>query len=155
MGEQININNLTGSTLNFHFFQYADFNLPGNVTLGKDVTHTLFNEALVTSGNISVNESIDTGAAPGANRGEAALYNSTLANLIGTPNYALNNNMSAGSGNDHVTWALEWDPSIAANGTFGISKVLHVDGVPEPSAIALLSLGALALGGISHFRRRK
>ena len=155
MGEQIKISNISGGALDFHFFEYADFNLPGNVQLGKDVTDTLFNEALVTSGNIQLDEDIDTGAAPGANRGEAALYNSTLTSLTTTSGYNLNDNLAAGSGLDHVTWALQWDTNFTGNGSFTISKVLSIEGVPEPPAWSLLSMGVLAFGVFSHFRYRR
>jgi hypothetical protein len=74
IGESIRINNLTASPLDFHFFQYSDFDLGGTtggqtVQLGKDLGG-LFNEALQTGPGGTLDESI-TVATPGANHGEA------------------------------------------------------------------------------------
>jgi hypothetical protein len=160
LGEQIKIQNLTGSALNFHFFQYADFNVGGTannslVALGKNLKG-LFNEARVTSGTMSIAEEVDGVISPGANRGEANLFDNTLANLLNTPNYMLNNATNAGPG--HATWAFEWDPIIAAGGTFIISKDLHIDGVvpvPEPATWSLVSVGLIAFGALHRYRSRR
>src|SRR5579872_6806787 len=110
MGEQIRIQNLSGSAMTFHFFQYSDFNTGGAgntvVQLGQNINH-LFNEALVTSGNVSITENFDTSIVPGANHGEAALFSSTKDALNTTANYTLNDNPTIGPG--HSTWAFEWD----------------------------------------------
>jgi hypothetical protein len=158
LGEQIKIQNLSGSPLAFHFFQYADFNTGGAnnsiVQLGRNL-RGLFNEASVSSGSIAVSENLDTALSPGANRGEAAFFSSTKDALNGTPNYMLNNNTAIGPG--HGTWAFEWDPTIAANGTLIISKDLNLTDVlpvPEPPAWSLISMGLVALGVVKHFRAR-
>jgi hypothetical protein len=160
IGEQIKIQNLTGSALNFHFYQYADFNVGGTADnsvamLGKNLKG-LFNEARVTSGSMSIAEEVDSVISPGANRGEANIFDSTINNLNGTPNYLLNNSTNAGPG--HATWAFEWDPVIAAGGTFIISKDLHIDGVspvPEPPAWSLVSIGLIAFGALQRYRSRR
>jgi hypothetical protein len=159
LGEQIKIQNLGGAPLLMHFFQYADFNIPGSVALGTDLGGR-FNEALILGTGISLSEDIDTSLAPGANRGEAAIFNSTLLNLLGPSAYNLNNNAAAGPG--HTTWAFQWDPNdpltqmpgIPAGGTFIISKTLSIEGVPEPGTLAIASLGLLALGAWHWHRRR-
>jgi hypothetical protein len=160
IGEQIKIQNLTGSSLDFHFFQYADFNVGGTannsvVTLGKNLKG-LFNEALVSSGSMSISEQVDSVISPGANRGEANTFANTLNNLNGTMNYALNNATNAGPG--HATWAFEWDPNIAAGSTFIITKGLHIDGVspvPEPATWSLVSMGLIAVGALKRYRNRR
>src|SRR6266566_3917483 len=74
--ESIRVHNSLDSTLAFHFFQYSDFDLgstTGNdiVQLGKD-NGGKFNEALQTDGTQFLSE---TGVTPGADHGEAALFN--------------------------------------------------------------------------------
>ena len=76
------INNLTAAPLDFHFFQYSDFDLGGvaggqTIQLGKDLSDTRFNEAYQTGPGAILDESI-TVAAPGANHREAGLFNATL-----------------------------------------------------------------------------
>ncbi len=159
LSEQIKIQNLTGAPLDFHFFQYADFVAgPGGdqVQLGKNL-HGLYNQALVTSGNMTINEKLDTALSPGANEGEAAGYNSTLLNLNNVPGYTLNdNNVSGPPGTN--TWSFEWDKSIAPGGSLIISKDLNISGVapvPEPGTLSIAGLGLAAVGVARAYRRRR
>ena len=81
VSESITITNGTAAPLQFHFFQYSDFDLGGaggdTVTLGKNL-RGLYNEADQTDGNTYLTETVVT---PGANHGEAALFNTTLTKL--------------------------------------------------------------------------
>ncbi len=156
IGESIRINNLTASPLDFHFFQYSDFDLGGTpggqtIQLGKDLSGTHFNEALQTGPGATLDESI-TVAAPGANHGEAAFFNSTLVKL--NNGVADNLNDNAGPlGPGDATWALQWDLPIAPGGSVLISKDKYIQlAVPEPSVLALISVG---LVGLARRRRRK
>jgi hypothetical protein len=155
--ESITITNATASPLEFHFFQYSDFNFsqpPGGDTilLGKNL-HGLWNEASQTGqdqfGNpIGVTETV---VAPGGQHGEAAFYNATLIKLNDANPDTLNDN-GGPVGPGDVTWALEWDFIIPAGSSVGISKdkYAQLQPIPEPSALALISLGligfALRLG---------
>jgi len=156
--ESIRIHNNTASPLDFHFFQYSDFNLQNNpngdnVALGTD-TFGRFNEALQTKGPLTSATLAETGVTPGANRGETAFVGATLAKLNdGAPDNLNNNAGPTGPGN--VTWALQWDytgaTAIAAGQDALISKQKFLQ-VPEPSALAMISLGAFA---ITLHRRRQ
>src|SRR5262245_59693699 len=79
--ENITINNLTGSSLSFHFFQYSDFALGG--TFGGS-TATIFqnggfySKATVLKAGSQLSETIDQ---PLANRAEADLGTATLNRL--------------------------------------------------------------------------
>jgi hypothetical protein len=85
---------------------------------------------------------IETIPTPGANRGEAAFYDSTLLRLSDANADILNNNAGpVGPGN--VTWAFEWDFTIAPGSSVGISKDEQVEPFPEPSAFSLFALGFL------------
>jgi hypothetical protein len=152
LSEQIKIQNLTSGVLNFNFFQYANFATgPGGdlVQLSQNA-RGLYNEALVTSGAITISEDVDTALSPGANEGSAAQYDNTLFNLNNTPGLVLDDVPSSGPGGTN-TWAFEWDKSIAAGGSLIISKDLNVV-VPEPGTLAVAFMG---LAGIGIMCRRR
>jgi hypothetical protein len=146
IGESIKIVNTSAATLNFHFYEYSNFNLDGipggnSVTLSK--LNGLFADAFQTNGGLALTETI---VAPGANHGEAELFLGTLNELNNGVNpVTLSDNLTAGPGN--VTWALEWDLSIGADDSALISKdkYLKIVLIPEPSVLALISLGVAAL----------
>jgi len=146
IGESISLNNTSASPLTFHFYQYSDFNLYGAGTqdtgqLGRNLSGK-YNLADVenTVGNLTTVIS-ETVATPGANHGEVELPGVTLGKLTGSGPVTLADNSSAGPG--EVTWAFEWDVTIQPGGSFLISKDKSIDRlfIPEPSSLALLSLG--------------
>ena len=160
LSEQIKIQNLTGASLAFNFFQYANFQLGGPSMASSQVVQLetnrkgLYNEALVTSGNISLSENVDSAISPGANNGEADVVPNTLNRITGTAGYNLDNVTNSGPGN--TTWALQWTNGIAANGTMIISKDLNIAGMPEPATWSLISLGLVAYGvRRRYFSRRQ
>jgi hypothetical protein len=148
IGEAIRINNLSGAPLDFHFFQYSDFNLGG--TPGDDKTALgtslggLFNEALVWDTALAMTETVDTVSAPGANHGEVAAFGATLAKLNDVIPDVLSD-VAGPLGPAHNTWALEWDLNIAAGDSaiLSLDKNLHTTLVPEPSSLTLISLGLI------------
>lgn len=150
LSEQITVQNLSGSTLPFNFFQYANFQLGGPANVNNQLVQLftnrkgLFNEALVTSGNMLLTENVDSAISPGANNGEADVVPNTLNHITGTPGYNLDGVTNSGPGN--TTWALQWTNGIAPNATLVINKDLSISGVPEPATWALLSLGLVACG---------
>jgi PEP-CTERM motif len=147
ISESITIVNETANPLNFHFFQYSDFNLSaGNdtVQLGHNLAG-LWNEAAQSAPNVGISETVNT---PGANRAEVGFVGpgGTRDNLNNIPGYNLNNNGGPlGPGN--VTWALQWDFNLNPGSSFTISKdkSLNVTVTPEPSAVALLGVGFAGL----------
>jgi len=156
LAETIVIQNLTGSTLPFYFFQYADFNLggtPNNDSGQLDKTSKGFSQVDQTDGFCHLGENVDTVVSHPATYGEVANDNSILSSLNNATPTTLNDNMST-SGN--VKWALEWVANIAPGGTYIISKDLNMSGVklvsvPEPSTWSLILLGLFA-SGIWKFR---
>ncbi len=147
ISESITIANTSASPLEFHFFQYSNFQLAGgalnnSVTLGKNL-RGLFNEAsLSKNNNSSVSETVLT---PGANHGEAALDPFTFDRLTDGNPTTLNDNMGPTALGD-ATWAFQWDFMIPAGSSVGISKdkYLHWEPIPEPSTAAILSIGLVA-----------
>jgi hypothetical protein len=155
--ESISIHNTSAAPLDFHFFQYSDFDLAGaggdTVRLGTDPSGN-FNSANQSDGISTLTESVSV-TAPSASRGEANLFNATLVKLSdGNPDSLNNNGGPVGPGN--VTWALEWDVLLNPNATFLISKDKHlnVQIVPEPSSLILFPLGLLAFGCYSRRQRK-
>lgn len=141
IGESIRIVNTSATTLTFHFFQYSDFDLggPGNdsVQLGRNLRGQ-FNDAFQQDATAGLTETVTT---PGASHGEVDYFSNTRTRLNTIAGYTLND--SAGPvGTGDVTWALEWDLSIAPGGSALISKDKYLSViVPEPSTIAIGSLG--------------
>jgi len=145
--ENISIENLTASPLSFHFFQYSDFALGG--TFGGETASIFqnggfYSKATVTKSGSQLSETIDQ---PLADRAEADIGNATLNRLNSGSVYDLNNSLGSGpDDNLDATWALQWDFTIDPNGSVDVikDKKLSVAPVPEPAALSLLGLGAVA-----------
>ena len=153
MGELVRISNFTAAPLDFHFFQYSDFDLGGtpggqSVVLSKNSFTGLWNTADHFTPGVALSETVAT---PGANHAEAGLFPNTLNKLNNGVADTLNDVAGAGPGN--VTWAFEWDLTIAPGSSADINKALSltITQVPEPTSVALISLGLLAFG----IKRRK
>ena len=142
LSEVITITNLGDSTMDFHFFQYVDFDL-GMYALDDSVTLVNANTFVQTDGGAAwISETAD---APAADRYEASTHyvvDPTLTKLNNDVADVLNNNSSAGVGD--VTWAFEWDFGLAPDDSFIISKDKHI-AIPEPATLGLLGLGVLLL----------
>jgi hypothetical protein len=146
VAEGITISNNGNSALDFHFFQYSDFDLCG---LGG-VTATFINANAVqqVDGTCMLSETVVT---PSASHREAAAYSNLLGRLEdGSPTQLADN---AGFGPGDATWAFQWDFILAPGGSFVISKDKRLGAVPEPASLLLLGSGLL--GGLKAIRRRK
>jgi len=160
IGESILIRNLTASPLDFHFYQYSDFDLGGSpggdtVQLGMNLSGSRFNEALQMDGGVAFTETV---IVPGANHGEAGFFNTTLQKLNndGLPSNLNDNSGPLGPGD--ATWAFQWDLNIPANGSAVISKdkYLQINVIPEPSSLLMGVLGfGLVLATQLHRRRHR
>ena len=123
--EMISITNATASALDFHFFEYADFDAAG--TAGNDVVQLgknlggLFNETRQSENPIS----IEVVATPGANHGEAALFNATLVNFNNANPDSLNDNAGPVGPGD-ATSALQWDLNIPPGSSVVIGKDFYL-----------------------------
>ncbi|PWU14750.1 MAG: hypothetical protein C5B50_16645 [Verrucomicrobia bacterium] len=146
--ESITIRNITSSPLTFHFFQYSDFMLGG--TQGGETASIFqnggsFSQATVTKGGSKISETVDQ---PMANGAEADLATATRNHLNQGSPYNLNGNLNSGPDPSlDATWALQWDFTIAGNGSADVLKDKHLDvgPVPEPGVFSLLGLGLAAM----------
>lgn len=139
IAETITIKNKTATPLDFHFFQYSDFDLD----LGGDFVAILGgNTARQIPAGGSGPVLSETVATPAPDHYETADFPVTLGKLNDGGPTTLNGNAFSGPGD--VTWAFQWDLTVPVNGTKGISKDKQLNAVPEPAAIGLLG-GVLVL----------
>jgi hypothetical protein len=155
MGEQIAVTNNTGSPLDFHFFQYSDFEILG--TAGNDTAVFLnANTVQQSEGVFSLNETV---ASPAASHREINFYDVTLDKLEDGVASTLNDLPAIGVplGPGDMTWAFQWDRIIPASGlgrTFIISKDKRLSVVPEPTTVAIFAVAGALLLGFGKGRRR-
>jgi len=142
-----NNNSDPNNHLHIRFYQYSDFNL-GGISSGDTVTISQigvsFSKATQTQGASRVSETIDN---PLAMRAEAGLTTdspNTRDHLTSGSAYDLNNVLARGPGD--ATWALQWNFDITGGQTQDVvkDKRLDIEPIPEPSLIAVASLGLFA-----------
>ena len=146
ISEQIRLNNISQTALDFHFFQYTDFDLGGLFGGFNDTVSIIApNVAHQNNPNVAITETTVTTAS----RWEANLFPNTL-NSLGTAGYNLSD--ATGPLTGDATWAFQWNRTLAPGGSFLISKDKHIDAVPEPATMLLLGSGLLGIG--VYARRR-
>lgn len=153
LGEQISIHNASGHSLDFHFFQYSNFELNGTPNNQVAVfTNNNQVEQVRAGGTGTLSETVIT---PVPNHREIAFYPTTLNALNdGAPTTLSDTPLGTVIGPGNVTWAYQWDVTIANNATFQISKDKALSFVPEPSAIVMAGMGLLGLISFVRSRRR-
>ena len=148
--EQIRIVNTGGNALDFHFYQYTDFDLSetpddDSVSLRNPNTFGQSDAGMFAS---------ETIATPQAEHYEAAIYNTTLLKLEDTLATTLSDTQSP-LGPANVTFGWQWDTTIAAGGSFQISKDKQITPIPEPTTLLLLGFGLAGLAGYAWQRKKK
>jgi hypothetical protein len=149
MSEQISITNTSGAPLDFHFFQYANFDLQ-NTPGGDTAVFTNPNTVDQNEGVIRLTETVVT---PVPSHREIAFFNTTLVKLTDGVATTLSDAPPIGTvaGPGDMTWSYQWDIVIPPNATFQISKDKNLNAIPEPATFVLLSSAV----GLLHFLRRK
>jgi hypothetical protein len=141
ISETIVITNTGQSTLNISFYQYSDFDLGGTVA---DADVRFFgagnNTASQTDIGVTISETILT---PQPDLVEANFFSTTRDALEDAVITNLNNDPGP-LGPGDLTWAVQWDLTIAPGASVQIVKDKSI--VPTPGAAALLAVaGALGL----------
>lgn len=144
IGEIVRIRNRSNGALDFHLFEYDDFDI--NQTAGGDFGR------LVNSSTIEQYEDpfyAMVGSVPPFDHFEISEWPTLLAKLTDGDADDLSDG-AATAGPADLAFGMQWDRTIATNGTFVMSKNKRIETVPEPGTIAALGLGALVL-----IRRRR
>lgn len=156
IGEQIKIVNLSHRTLDFHLFQYVDFDLGGSnagdtVELGQNVSG-LYDSASQNKGNSYFADEV---VSPGANHGQVGLFPTIFNSLRDSSPTTLNDDTGPVTGD--ATWAFQWDASIQEGGTFSVAlnKSVFVTNIPEPSTMALIPVALALLAGARRWKQIK
>jgi hypothetical protein len=153
--EQIAIHNTSGGILDFHFFQYSDFDIAG--TPGGDtafLSTSPFTGRINQADQFSGANLVEVVNTPNANHGEADVVPNTLIKLTDASATTLDDSKVGVLVSGDVAWGVQWDVSMGVGGSLLISKDKHltVEFVPEPGTMALLGLG---FGGLLFARKRK
>lgn len=153
--ETISVTNLSGLNLDFHLFQYSDFNLLGGGSDSVLISGSGpgYDSVIQWQGANAIQEGIIT---PPADRGEVDLAYNTLNNLNGVAGYNLGDSGTSSTGpiTGDVTWSFQWDRDIGAGGGLDIfkDKTLSVEPIPEPSVLALIAASLVTLVGAGRRR---
>jgi hypothetical protein len=152
VGEQIKVANKTNAALDFHLFQYSDFDLNG--TSGGDMVQMLGSNAVRqwdVLGGPSAGEAVSL---PFSSHHEVDFVGNTHARLSDGFANTFNDTNTAGPGD--VSFAFQWDFTLQAANTAGsdivISKNKNIFG-PEPASVVLFGMGLISAAGVA--RRRK
>lgn len=133
--------------LDFHLFQYSDFNLNG--TAGDDSAQMIGGAIRQTDPSFLISE---TQVSPAASHWEIALAGTILSALSDGAPTTLSD--TAGEvGPADVAWAVQWNFRVPRRGTFEIHNGKHLARVPNPvrvpdagSTVILLGVAMTGLG---------
>ena len=144
LSDTIEIDNNSSKSMQFSFFQYANFNL-GDLTTGQTVTITGPSDTATVHGN---GYQAQTVASPTPSEFEANTYPNLLNHISsGSTSYTLSGVASTSAGDGE--WGYEWTMTLPMCGSYVITGDQLVTGqtlsVPEPVSgpVALLGLGGL------------
>ena len=147
--QEIAITNTSGSSLDFHFFQWADFDL-NNTATDDSVEVPNANTVRQTEGLRAIEETVAT---PAPSYFEVAFATALLTALTdGSPTTLANVGGPLGPGD--VEWAFQWDVVLDVDDQLLISKNLRLEISPIPVPAAVWLFGS-ALGLLGWIRRRQ
>lgn len=154
LGYSVQILNNQASTLDFHLFQYSDYDLGGNTGAQNVVLQKIggkYKLAGQTAGAMWMTNQFSMTALPtAATLVEANLFNTTLLSLTDGSQTVLTDTAAAGPGN--ATYGVQWDMSINPSSSASLSGSFTM-AVPEPSSISLLAITLLGLAKTAARRK--
>ncbi|MCE9559530.1 MAG: PEP-CTERM sorting domain-containing protein [Armatimonadetes bacterium] len=146
VGEIVRVHNLSGAALDFHLFEYDDFDASG--TSGDD-RGFLQNSSTIMQQDAAT--SITVGSVPAPNHWQIAGI-PTIFDSLEDGSATTLGDTGSGSGPADLAFAMQWDAPIAARGSFLMSKNKLITAVPEPSSLLVIGLGLI---GLAKRRSRK
>jgi len=140
LSSSVQINNLTINPLEFHFFDYADFDLGG--TAGSDSTAVRFSpnqffvadQSDVTASAPIIQETVNS---PAASHTQAEPFAVILSSLNDGSPSTLDDTTTAGPGD--TTYGFQWDFTLLPTNSFLIQTVRAISPVP-PMTITITSV---------------
>ena len=150
----VTVNNLSGASMSLNLFQYSDYNLggdPNDQSAQFYLSGGKYRNLVQTDGGWTLTETVNPPISPSTTVLVAAVSDgSILTSLTDGSVTTLPNDTSEGPGD--ITYAFQWQSTIATGGSLQLSKLQGVVLVPEPSSLVLISLGGCFIIGM--LRRR-
>ena len=149
IAESIRIINKDTAALDFHFYQYTDFDLGGDA---ENDSVSLLNPQTFRQVDplYAFAEVVGT---PAANRYEAAVYSYTWDKLTDGDADDLENLSSAGP--EDVTFTWQWDLNMPVGDSEVLSKDKNIGPVTEPGILLLFGSGLIGLVTFARLKKRK
>ncbi len=147
LSDTLTIQNSSTTTQTFHFYQFSDFDLGGvagsqNVQFSANGGQANYQVNQTGLGGVSL-QGLLVGASAPLGSAQAGL-STTFGLANGNPAPTLDNvTLFAGPGD--AVYAYEWDQTLAPGASFQVTELQTLSVVPEPSCVALMGCGMLAL----------
>lgn len=145
VAHQLRISNTGNEALDFHLFQYANFDL-GGTPLDTGIIYSP-DEVLQSDASGAWQVSVSEIVTPDASHWEISNFPNLLQKLQDPLTTVLNDSTGPISGD--VEYGFQWDIVIQPGDSFILSKDMLI--IPEPSSIALLGV----ISGVGLFVRRR
>lgn len=150
LGYSVQILNNQASALDFHLFQYSDYDLGGTAGSDSVVLQKIagrYKLAGQTDGAMWMTNQFSMTAVPTPTTlVQAGMFNGTLFSLTDSGQTVLSDTAAAGAGN--TTYAVQWDLSINPSSSASLSGSFTM-AVPEPCSVSMFIIALFGLAKAS------